>query len=135
MIDENNVPPVDPDETVARYIINKRNVRADKSIKPDEFIPYSYVDLSVNRHRDCTEDEIWHFGQQVAAQRGKDLLGRTDLIAEACSIVPLSVVAKPITGNPNHADITGYPTEKADQKALALKIAAEASNLVPVPTD
>jgi len=133
VLDDNNVPPIAPDETVARYIINHRNIRADKTIKPDEFVPYSYVDLSVNRHRDCSEEEIWQFGQQVANQRSKELLGRTDIAVAACSIDQLSVVPEPIDGNPNHADITGYPPKKADQKALAAKIAAEASELITPP--
>jgi len=133
VLDKDKVPPVDPDETVERYIINHRNVRADNTIKPDEFVPYSYVDLSVNRHRDCTQEEIWQFGQQVADQRSKDLLGRTDIAVADCSIEQLSVVSEPIDGNPNHADITGYPPKKADQKALAAKIAAQASELVPSP--
>lgn len=122
---------MDSDEIVARYLINKRNIRADQTIKPDEFIPYKYVDLSVNRHRECTDSEIWQFGQQVAEQRKKELLGRTDIGVKDCTVDSLNVVAKPITGNPNHADITGYPPKKADQKALALKIAANCSNLIP----
>lgn len=133
MLDVNNIPPVEPDETVARYIINHRNVRADNTIKPDEFIPYKFVVLSVNRHRDCSEEEIWRFGQQVAEQRSKELLGRTDITVAACSIDQLSVVPEPIDGNPNHADIVGYPPKKADQKALAAKIAAEASELITSP--
>jgi hypothetical protein len=129
VLDEENVPPIDSDEIVARYMLNKRNIREDQTIKPDEFIPYKYVDLSVNRHRDCIESEIWKFGQQVAEQRNKKLLGRTDIGVKDCTVDSLSVVAKPIPGNPNHADITGYPPKKADQKAMALKIAANCSDL------
>lgn len=101
MLEEYAVPPVDPGETVARYLLNKRNIRADKTIKPDEFIPFKYVDLSVNRHRECTETEIWQFGRQVAEQREKELLGRTDIKVEDCTIDTLSVVAAPIPGNSN----------------------------------
>lgn len=133
MLDDRNVPPVDWDEVVARYLVNRRNIRADKTIKPDEFVPYKYVDLSVNRHRECTDEEIWIFGEQVARQRGKLLLGRTDLLVADCQIEPLKVVEKPIDQNPNHADVTGYPSAKAEQKALALKMAANASVLVSKP--
>lgn len=133
MLDEENIPPIDSDEIVARYLINKRNIRADETIKPDEFIPYKHVDLSVNRHRECTDNEIWKFGQQVAVHRKKELLGRTDIGVKGCTVDSLSVVAKPIPGNPNHADITGYPPKKADQKALALKIAANCSELKVAP--
>lgn len=133
MIDKKNVPPIELTETVARYLFNKRNIREDNSIKPDEFIAYRYTEHSVNRHRDCSEAEIWHFGKQVADERGKILLGRTDISVEDCTIDTLNVVAKPIPGNPNHADITGYPPKKADQKALALKLAAKSSDLIVAP--
>ena len=133
MLDEKNVPPVELDERVARYLVNRRNIRSDQTIKSDEFVPYKHVDLSVNRLRSCADEEIWKFGRQVAEQRGKVLLGRTDLSVEDCHIESLSVIAKPIPKNPNHADIAGYPSIKADQKALALKLAANASKLIPTP--
>lgn len=132
MIDPVNVPPIESNESVARYLLNKRNIRGDKTVKPEEFVPYKYVDLSVNRHLDCSDDEIWRFGEQVATVRSKKLLGRTDILVSDCEIGPLKVIEQPIENNPNHADITGYPAQKADQKALAAKLAACASNLIDV---
>jgi len=133
VLDEKNIPAVELDEIVARYLQSKRNIRADKSIKPDEFVPFSQVARSVNRHRDCSEDEIWQFGRQVAAQTSTPLLGRTDVLVSHCTIGELSVKAAPVPGNPNHADIVGYPSAKSDQKALALKIAANASDQILPP--
>lgn len=134
MLDHDNIPPVENHEIVTRYLLNKRNIRADKTINPNEFIPYKYVDLSVNRHLSCDETEIWYFGDQVAEKRVLKLLGRTDISVDNCSVDSLSVEACPLPDNPNHADIKGYPPDKADQKALAVKIAAAASDLIPLPS-
>ena len=125
MIDPLHVPPVDDDELLARFIVNSNEVRADRTVRPQLFLPYSRVELSVNRHRDASSDETWAVGFQVAEQRGKQLLGRADVLATACRIPPLEVVPKPhLPHNPNHADITGFPTSKADQMSLALQLAA-----------
>ena len=122
-----DVPPVADNELLARYIFNSNEFRADGTVKPKLFMPYSHVELSVNRHRECTEEEIWRFGQQVAATRKLDLRGRSDIHAIQCRTAPLYVNATPLPGNPNHADIAGYPVAKADQKSLAQKLAASAS--------
>ena len=116
MIDPNNVPSVEQDEILARYVLEKKLVYdKDKSAKPRLFYPYRHVELSVNRHRDCTDNEIWHFGFGVAKFRGKKLHGRCDISVADCTFDSLSVVAKPIKNhpmgvpdNPNHADIVGY---------------------------
>lgn len=72
-------------EILARFILSKSWVRADKTVKPDAFIPYPYPDLSVTRHTNLSESEIWQLGTEVAKKRNeKDireiaLLGRADL--------------------------------------------------------
>jgi hypothetical protein len=38
----------------------------------------------------------------------------------------LAVAAAPVEGNPNHANVTGWPTEKPMQKIIAQKLAAAA---------
>ena len=148
MIDPNNVPDVDGDEIVARFVITgasakslKNLVRANKTVKPQLFIPYPHRDVSVNRHRDCDEAETWAFGAGVAQVRQKTLHGRSDISVESCSIDPLSVIAKPIKDdpegvpdNPNHADIIGFPALKADQKSFALKLAAAAGDCQSPPS-
>jgi len=136
VIDPDDVPPLDVDEVVARYILQSGDFRkGDNTVKPKLFLPYKYMDLSVNRHRDCTDTEIWGFGTEVAKQRSKTLYGRSDISVSDChSVVPLKVVSKPIKAepnrpaNPNHADITGYPATKEDQMALAQKLAALAGD-------
>ncbi len=63
MIDPDNVPDVEQDEMLARFVLEKKLIYyEDKSAKPRLFYPYKYVELSVNRHRDCIESEVWEFG-------------------------------------------------------------------------
>ena len=125
MIDPTQIPPIADEELLARFIVNSNEVRADGTVRPQLFLPYQRVELSVNRHRDATLDETWAIGRQVAEQRGKTLLARADLRASSCRITPLDVVPQPILPhNPNHADIVGYPPRKDGQLSLAAKLAA-----------
>lgn len=124
MIDPSNVPPVEETEVLSRYVLQSRHFRNDKTPRPELFMPHPYQDLSVTRHRDATENELWQVGQDVAQQIGKTLYGRFDIQAKDCQVKPLIVKAQPVENNPNHADIIGWPPSKQDQKELALKIAA-----------
>lgn len=134
MIDADNVPPVDDEELLARFIVNSNEFRkSDESVKPKLFMPYSRVELSVTRLRDCTEKELWSVGEKIARERERALYGRSDVRASACRTETLEVAADPLQDNPNHANITGYPEAKEDQLAVALKLAAAASNRIPVP--
>ncbi len=125
MIDPAQIPSIADDELLARFIVNSNDVRVDGTVRPQLFLPYRRVELSVNRHRDASLAETWTLGQHVAKQRGKALLGRADLRARACRLPPLDVVPSPILPhNPNHADVIGYPPRKDEQLSLASKLAA-----------
>ncbi len=125
MIDPLNVPPIAENELLARFIVNSNETRSDGTVKPKLFLPYSRVELSVNRHREASIDETWRVGTEVARERKKSLYGRADIRAGSCRIDSLQVIPKPILPkNPNHADITGYPLKKEDQMSLAEKLAA-----------
>ena len=93
----------------------------------DAFVPHPYRDLSVTRHRDANEDEIWEAGQVVAAIIGKTLYGRADIQAAVCLDQKLNVKADPVAGNPNHANISGWPADKPAQKIVAQELASAAS--------
>ena len=43
------------DEWLARFILRKEHVRADGTVKPDPFIPYKHIELSVTRHLGLSE--------------------------------------------------------------------------------
>lgn len=117
-------------EILARFILSKSWVRADKTVKPDAFIPYPYPDLSVTRHTNLSESEIWQLGTEVAKKRNeKDireiaLLGRADLIANHCYSLDLDI--SPAEPPRNHANIKGWPSDKAAQKMIALQLARNA---------
>lgn len=141
MLDPNNIPDVEDDEILARYATQSSHFRpSDKLVKQSLFLPHPRQELSVTRHRQATEDEIWSAGNHVVAALKRTFYGRADIRAGECKIATLKVVAKPIKDNPkvpdnpNHADITGWPTSKEDQKAIALQLAASASQLkLPPP--
>lgn len=125
MIDPSHIPPIADEELLARFIVNGNEMRADGTVRPQLFLPYKRVTLSVNRLRDASPSETWTIGQQVAAERGKTLYGRVDLRAKYCRHPPLDVIPQPILPhNPNHADIVGYPERKDEQLSLAVKLAA-----------
>ncbi|MFQ3584962.1 MAG: hypothetical protein SNJ85_08555 [Cyanobacteriota bacterium] len=133
MLDPTNIPPVEDTELLARYVMQSSHFRADQSIKPNLFVPHPYQELSVTRHRDATEAEIWQVGVNVATQQQRTLYGRSDIQTSDCLREFLQVTAKPLVGNPNHADIEGWPTAKQDQKLIALRLAASATKLIPPP--
>lgn len=76
MIDPLQVPPVDPSERLTRFLLSKRQIRQDGTIRPEAFIPKPYLELSVTRHRDASETEIWEIGNAVANAQQKILHGR-----------------------------------------------------------
>ena len=80
-------------------------------------MPHPYQDLSGTRHREATD------------------YGRVDIQAKDCQIESLTVESKSIKNNPNHADLTGWPYSKPEQKTIAKKIAAATSisQLIPPP--
>lgn len=133
MIDPEKVLPVADNEMLARYVTQSGQFRKDQTVKQDLFMPHPYSELSVTRHLDASDKEIWAVGLDVSNSMEKQLYGRADILADKCRIDSLQVTEKPIAKNPNHADIEGWPPEKQDKKAIAIKLAASASLLIPPP--
>ncbi len=134
MLDPSDVPDVTLEELLARYVVYQSHIRKkNDTLKADAFIPHPHEELSVTRHREASEDEIWIVGVGVATQRSKMLRGRGDVLASACLAQELQVIKKPILpDNPNHADISDWPSDKPAQKLIAQEIAANAT-FVAVP--
>lgn len=133
MLDPRDIPEVTSEERLARYILHRRHVRQDNTLRPNAFIPHPYQELSVTRHRGASDDELWMVGVDVSVQTGKTLCGRGDLTAFACLAQELRVVAAPVEGNSNHANVVGWP-EKPAQKLIAQELAARA-DFVRVPPE
>ena len=128
MLDPENIPNIHPEENLARFALSRKHFRkSNLSVKPDAFFPPPDKKLSVTRHRDATDLEIWNVGRMVALSREKELYGRADIQAfdfleEKLDVLPDAIIPE----NPNHANVTGWPNEKPMQKIIALEIAAKA---------
>jgi hypothetical protein len=121
------------DERLARFILQRSHLRQDWTVKSDAFIPHPRHELSVTRHLQLSEPEIWNIARQVANQTGKTLHGRADVRASDFERQTLRVVAAPVLENPNHANVSGWPLEKSAQKAIAQEIAHAAGKAREAP--
>lgn len=129
---EGSESPVSSDERLARFILFSGWIRSNESVRPDAFIPHPYLDLSVTRHKGLTRQELWQIGQGIADARPTTLYGRADIRAREVRRQSLDVEPKPVAENPNHANVSGWPTDKPAQKIIAQELAANA-NFVPRP--
>jgi hypothetical protein len=114
------------DETLARFVVVRQWVRADRTLRPDAFIPYPWPNLSVTRRSVLSEEMLVTLGEAVARARDKPLLGHAQLEASIPRRASLEVLPDPLPENPLHANITGWPAEKPHQKMIALTLAASA---------
>jgi hypothetical protein len=110
--------PVADNERLARFVMVENYIRTDRTVRFEAFRPYKYVELSVSRHRDLQEDELWALGEAVALEIGKPLLGRADVLASDARQVGLDV--KPDEPPHNHANITGWAAEKSNRSRRPL---------------
>lgn len=124
MIDPAHVPDVTDDERVTRYLMFSKWYRADQTIKHEAFMPPDNLEFSVTRLRQATDEEVWAVGIQVAAVSKRSLHGRADLQALAYVKQQLLVQADALSRNPNHATVTGWPSDKAQQMIVAKLLAA-----------
>ena len=124
--------PVGNEEWLARFIVRREHVRPDGTIKPDPFIPYKWVKLSVTRHLELREDQLWAAGEVVATQVGNPLRGRGDTQTKIYVRHGLRVAAAPVAENQNHANVVGWPQDKQAQKEIAIELVRDV-RFVPVP--
>ncbi len=122
--------PVHDDELLARFVLDKRWVpKGDEGVKAQALLAHKYIELSVSRHRELTEDQLWELGNEVARKRSEHegrnipLRGRADFLARTARAQKLDV--KPDEPPRNHANVIGWPAEKSAQMSLAQEIAAQ----------
>jgi hypothetical protein len=130
---ETVVPAIEVNERVARFILKQSHLRQDRTVKQDAFIPHPHTDLSVTRHLQLSETQLWQIGHDVARQTRKKLHGRTDLQVSVFQRHELRVVAAPLSDNRNHANVTGWPADKPAQKIIAQQVAAAAGKALEPP--
>lgn len=133
MINEISEMEVQADEQLARFILYRSHLRQDGTVRPDTFIPHPQNELSVTRHLQLSVLELWKIGQDIARQIGKTLHGRADVQVFVFQNQGLRVVAAPVSENPNHANVVGWPSEKPAQKIIAQEIAAAAGKAHMAP--
>lgn len=127
MDDGDSADTVENNEDLARFVVFSRWIqKTNQRVKPDAFIPPLSLKLSVTRHKNLSPEVIWKIGAAVAAARPATLYGHADIIAVNVRRHDLDVAPAPVEENPNHANIVGWPAQKAAQKNVAQKLAADA---------
>lgn len=142
MIDPSDVPQVDPNELLARFIFSRGHIRnSDETIKPQAFMPPPHAELSVTRHRDATSDELWAVGRGIGLFRERSLHGRGDVLCEAFVEQGLEVIADPDPGsdpmpeNSNHANVIGWPKDDMPLQMQIAQLIASQAKLVRPPAE
>ncbi len=120
--------PVESTELLARTIHTERHIRkADSTLRAELFLPFKHVDLSVIRHRELSEMDLWAVCVEVGRLRNQPLLGRGDVLVSDAIALNLGVEPDEGEGIPrNHANIVGWPHEKPAQMMKAVELAREA---------
>ncbi len=120
-----NLDPIADGETLARFVVHKREIRSsDQSVRLEVFVPHPRQVLSVTRHIGLTDNELWSLGGDVAAKRELALYGRADIATSDVRLRRLEV--EPTVFPPNHANVTGWPPDKPAQKRIAQELAIRA---------
>lgn len=118
-------PEFTDDELLSRFILYSSWIREDATVRPEAFIPYKFVDLSVTRHLGISRSIVWELGRSVAEARALTLYGSAELRASTIKRHPiLSLV--PTAEPRNHVNIVNFPADKPAQKMIALELAASA---------
>ncbi|MCR4290926.1 MAG: hypothetical protein NUV86_11775 [Candidatus Scalindua sp.] len=116
--------PVDLSETLSRFILKEKYIRANNTVRHAAFMPNKNDEVSVFRISGITDNEVWGIGdREVATEQGKPIFGRADIIASIVISKDLKVI--PTELPERHADIAGWPEERSEQKQIALGLAAE----------
>ena len=92
--------------------------------------PKAKTEISVYITTNRSEEWIWKTGKtNVAIPRAKQLYGRADLL---CAVpveqgLIINIDNVPAKG---HANISGFPTRRSEQKEIALRLASEAELII-----
>ncbi len=119
------------DSSVSRFILSKRHFSKEKNIvKHGAFLPIANsasgrLETSVFQTSGLRTGDIWKIGvNEVANKSGKNLYGRADV--KTWNVEPLGLSVIPDDQPPRHANITGWPETRSEQKLFAIKLAADA---------
>ena len=116
---------VELDEPLSRFVFSRNHLftfDGQTRARATAFLPAPTTGTtSVFRTRDLSEAEVWAIGNDVLASRpGRSLHARADVAARVPLGLGLSVSPSPPRG---HADLAGWPAEKAHAHLLAQQLA------------
>jgi hypothetical protein len=126
------VPSVALKELLARFLLQRRYLRENRTVRPEAFMPHPYPDLSVTRHGNLSERQLWQIGRSIADAIPKKLHGRVDVAAGVFIEQKLRILVAPTPENPNHVNIVDWPAEKSAQKIVAQEISAKTTRVAVV---
>jgi len=126
-MNSNNTPrPLEENEQLARFLFSESEYNSTKP-KARAFLPSPHNNqTSVFRIHELSEVEIWEIGNVIGRDRDSSLKGRTDLtVASVISVGSLKVTPE-ISKHILHANIEGWPSDKAERLSYALTLATHA---------
>lgn len=117
-------PEIDSSQ-LSRFILQKNWYRSsDNRVKHATFMPNSNGETSVFRTSDISDKEIWDIGdREVGLKRNKPILGRADIISSIVTSKDLKIIPK--EPPERHANLTGWSSERSEQRMIAIELAAE----------
>jgi len=117
-------------ETVARYIFSENHFSRSGGgrVKYVAYLPLN-GETSVFRIDTLSPEKIWEIGNQIGSISLRRLRSRGDLLVRDVFEEKLEVIEE-TSNHLLHANITGWPTEKARIKKLAMNLADKATLLL-----
>ncbi|MEI9475244.1 MAG: hypothetical protein WCO26_01520 [Deltaproteobacteria bacterium] len=117
--------PVAPFEDLSRFILEKKQIRADNTLRHTVFMPNRNGETSVFRISGISENQIWEIAVQVSRIRNKELFGRADIpVLDVLSKKLQLIINEPPK---RHANIIGWPDDPSTKLSIAQELAAEAT--------
>jgi hypothetical protein len=94
-------------------------------VKQGAFLPDSSLKTSALGKDTLKEDDVWKIGLLVGEARGKEPKARADFSAKVVLNANLTIQPDPEPKIPDHINLCGWPSEKDEQKAIALLLCAK----------
>lgn len=117
--------PITLFEDLSRFILEKKQIRADNTLRHTVFMPNRNGETSVFRISGIPQKQIWEIAVQVARERTKELFGRADISVKNVLSKKLQVILN--EPPKRHANIIGWPDDPSAKRSIAQELAAEAT--------